>query len=149
MWASHGLDRFCVRPYSVIGPELQVSCNPNLVPRAMPVRGLGWHWPIGNAIPARAQALLWVRDCCNPCCNLVPRVLSPLINQNKHYIYIKIYFPFWTYYLHKILIVRINEVKKLINNYSQKNQENHCDFACDKKNHVTLRSSSRRHSIWS
>jgi hypothetical protein len=25
MWASHGLDRFCVRPYSVIGPELQVS----------------------------------------------------------------------------------------------------------------------------
>ena len=24
MWASHGLDRFCVRPYSVIGPELQV-----------------------------------------------------------------------------------------------------------------------------
>jgi hypothetical protein len=26
MWpASHGLDRFCVRPYSVIGPELQVT----------------------------------------------------------------------------------------------------------------------------
>jgi hypothetical protein len=25
MWASHGLDRFCVRPYSLIGPELQVS----------------------------------------------------------------------------------------------------------------------------
>jgi hypothetical protein len=24
MWASHGLDRFCGRPYSVIGPELQV-----------------------------------------------------------------------------------------------------------------------------
>ena len=24
MWASHGLVRFCVRPYSVIGPELQV-----------------------------------------------------------------------------------------------------------------------------
>ena len=27
MWASHGLDRFCVRPYSVIGPELQVSLD--------------------------------------------------------------------------------------------------------------------------
>ena len=27
MWASHGLDRFCVRPYSVIGPELQVTVN--------------------------------------------------------------------------------------------------------------------------
>ena len=25
MWASHGLVRFCVRPYSVIGPELQVT----------------------------------------------------------------------------------------------------------------------------
>ena len=69
--------------------------NTNLVPRAMPVRGLGWHWLVGklnfscavigltcmptkpeplnlgvpvvnfpraNAILARAQALLWVRD---------------------------------------------------------------------------------------
>ena len=27
MWASHGLDRFCVRPYSVIGPELQVRAK--------------------------------------------------------------------------------------------------------------------------
>ena len=56
----------------------------NLVPRAMPVRGLGWHWllcrhvrlinvkpitaqekfnfPRANAILARAQALLWLRD---------------------------------------------------------------------------------------
>ena len=25
MWASHGLDRFCVRPYLKLGPELQVS----------------------------------------------------------------------------------------------------------------------------
>ena len=24
MWASHGLDRFCVRPYSKLGPEFQV-----------------------------------------------------------------------------------------------------------------------------
>ena len=24
MWASHGLDRFCVRPYLKLGPELQV-----------------------------------------------------------------------------------------------------------------------------
>ena len=24
MWASHGLDRFCVRPYCKLGPELQV-----------------------------------------------------------------------------------------------------------------------------
>ena len=29
MWASHGLDRFCVRPYSVIGPELQVRLRLN------------------------------------------------------------------------------------------------------------------------
>jgi hypothetical protein len=27
MWASHGLDKFCVRPYSVIGPELQVTID--------------------------------------------------------------------------------------------------------------------------
>jgi hypothetical protein len=27
MWASHGLDRFCVRPYSVIRTELQVSAT--------------------------------------------------------------------------------------------------------------------------
>ena len=25
MWASHGLDRFCVRPYSKLGPEIQVK----------------------------------------------------------------------------------------------------------------------------
>jgi hypothetical protein len=25
MWASHGLDRFCVRPYSKLGPEFQVT----------------------------------------------------------------------------------------------------------------------------
>jgi hypothetical protein len=24
MWASHGLDRFCVRPYLKLGPEFQV-----------------------------------------------------------------------------------------------------------------------------
>ena len=32
MWASHGLDRFCVRPYSVIGPELQVTHRGNSRP---------------------------------------------------------------------------------------------------------------------
>jgi hypothetical protein len=25
MWASHGLDRFCVRPYLKLGPEFQVT----------------------------------------------------------------------------------------------------------------------------
>ena len=34
MWASHGLDRFCVRPYSKLGPEFQVRvdmiCQKNL-----------------------------------------------------------------------------------------------------------------------
>ena len=33
MWASHGLDRFCVRPYSVIGPELQVRKRRTFVTR--------------------------------------------------------------------------------------------------------------------
>ena len=27
MWASHGLDRFCVRPYSKLGPEFQVTLD--------------------------------------------------------------------------------------------------------------------------
>ena len=27
MWASHGLDRFCVRPYLKLGPELQVTVS--------------------------------------------------------------------------------------------------------------------------
>ena len=27
IWASHGLDRFCVRPYSKLGPEFQVMTN--------------------------------------------------------------------------------------------------------------------------
>ena len=31
MWASHSLDRFCVRPYSKLGPEFQVT-----VPHSMP-----------------------------------------------------------------------------------------------------------------
>ena len=29
MWASHGLDRFCVRPYFKLGPELQVTTTPS------------------------------------------------------------------------------------------------------------------------
>ena len=30
MWASHGLDRFCVRPYFKLGPELQVRVREGL-----------------------------------------------------------------------------------------------------------------------
>jgi hypothetical protein len=31
MWASHGLDRFCVRPYSKLGPEFQVNLEVELI----------------------------------------------------------------------------------------------------------------------
>ena len=32
MWASHGLDRFCVRPYSKLGPEFQVTSVSEVLP---------------------------------------------------------------------------------------------------------------------
>jgi hypothetical protein len=88
------------RRKSLWSHQLQIDFHTNLVPRAMPVRGLGRHWLWGNWQPeplnlgvpvlcrharltnvkpitaqekfnflkanaflARAQALLWVRDC--------------------------------------------------------------------------------------
>ena len=84
---------------NILDPRILGRAKRNLVPRAMPVRGLGWHWlwgnsqpeplnlgvpvlcrharlinvkpitaqekfnfPRPNAILARAQELLWVRD---------------------------------------------------------------------------------------
>ena len=51
--------------YKISEEVLSNHAIPNLVPRAMPVRGLGWHWLWGTIL-ARAQALLWVRDCAIP-----------------------------------------------------------------------------------
>jgi hypothetical protein len=38
LWASHGLHRFCVRPYLKLGPELQVRLARDVLARDEPTR---------------------------------------------------------------------------------------------------------------